>query len=207
MSFWELAAYCVGLGLLELENMQAGQFMLSRPSVVGALIGLLTGRLVEGARMGVFLELLFLDQAPMGGIIPPSGLVAAGAGVLLMAGAGLEFSMAFALSILLGYAYSRLQLPLRNMRNSWNGKIDAAADRGKTDLSGWIVKALVSETAACTVLLLAGIPVAATAGNWLWNNGPGQIRSALVFACSTAPWLGMAALLFRFKPRLSAGER
>ena len=66
--------------LLELDAVQAGQFLLSRPAIVGPLLGWLNGCAAEGARLGILIELIYIDFIPVGGVIPPNGAVAAAVG-------------------------------------------------------------------------------------------------------------------------------
>jgi mannose PTS system EIIC component len=66
-------AFCAGtLGaLLWLDRYQIGQFMISRPIVVGPIIGWALGDIALGLAVGVLFEVLWLRRPPIGGFIAP----------------------------------------------------------------------------------------------------------------------------------------
>ena len=74
---------CLLAALLELDTTYAGQWLISRPIIAGPLFGLITGDLMAGIQVGVFAELLFVDISPLGGIIPPSGVMTAAIPMIL----------------------------------------------------------------------------------------------------------------------------
>ncbi|MBW1784715.1 MAG: PTS sugar transporter subunit IIC [Deltaproteobacteria bacterium] len=189
MSFGELAVLCCFCAVLELDNVQAGQFMVSRPSVVGALLGLIAGRLLEGLQIGLWTELLFLDRTPMGESVPTNGLVAAGAGVLVLEYSGLEIPVAFAMGIALGMTYSKVEIWLRNRRSARSRKIARE-----------IIKSLTIECCCCWLFLFFGVILAGIVGKLLWNMSCEQVRLAADLAYGAVPWLGLAALIFKFQP-------
>jgi len=66
--------------LLNLDRQVCGPFMVSRPLVVGLVIGFLTGEWRYGAWMGLSVELLWLALLPLGGqLTPNSGLAVSAA--------------------------------------------------------------------------------------------------------------------------------
>lgn len=66
--------------LLNLDRQVCGPFMISRPLVVGLVIGFLTGEWRSGAWMGLSVELLWLALLPLGGqLTPNSGLAVSAA--------------------------------------------------------------------------------------------------------------------------------
>ncbi len=204
MSLCELTVLCCFCAVLELDNVQAGQFMVSRPSVVGTLLGLATGRLLQGMQIGLWTELLFLDRNPMGGSIPPNGLVAAAGGVLILGYSGLEVSIAFVMGIMLGLIYPKVDIWLRNRRSAWNQKIEntlgqkALMSEGRMPL--YVMKSLTMECCCCWMFLLLGVVLAGAAGKFFWHISSVQIRSAVDFAYGAVPWLGLAAIVFKFQP-------
>ena len=66
-------AFCAGtLGaLLWLDRYQIGQIMISRPIVVGPIIGVALGDIPLGLAVGVLFEVLWLRRPPIGGFIAP----------------------------------------------------------------------------------------------------------------------------------------
>lgn len=66
--------------LLNLDRQVCGPFMISRPLVVGLVIGFLTGEWRCGTWMGLSVELLWLALLPLGGqLTPNSGLAVSAA--------------------------------------------------------------------------------------------------------------------------------
>lgn len=68
-------------GLLALDNVSAGQTMVSRPLPVGFLVGSLLGDPLTGTQVGALLELYLLVVVPAGGGRNPEGSVATAVGV------------------------------------------------------------------------------------------------------------------------------
>ena len=58
------------LGLLSLDVTAIGQFMVSRPIVVGPLVGLVTGHPELGLTLGALTELLWIADVPVGSHLP-----------------------------------------------------------------------------------------------------------------------------------------
>jgi mannose/fructose/N-acetylgalactosamine-specific phosphotransferase system component IIC len=58
------------LGLLSLDVSAAGQFMISRPIVVGPLVGFLLGYPTLGLEMGALIEIIWIGDLPVGAHLP-----------------------------------------------------------------------------------------------------------------------------------------
>jgi mannose/fructose/N-acetylgalactosamine-specific phosphotransferase system component IIC len=168
-------------GLLGLDAVQAGQFLLSRPAFVGPLLGWLNGCPLEGARLGILIELLYIDFIPVGGVVPPNGAAAAAAAVLAHAG-GLAPSLAFFLGLGAGVAFSPVEYRLRAARSAWNPLVEAQVSGGVFALRSWLARAMLVENAA--LALLPGIA---------------RLYPGTDFAYSLMPWLGLSGLYFRFR--------
>lgn len=93
-------------GLVGLDGTSVGQFMISRPLVVGTLTGWLAGEPLMGAAIGTVLEIYLLVSFPTGGSRFPEGatatVVAVGAAE---AGAGAE---ALALGVAVGLVWGHV---------------------------------------------------------------------------------------------------
>jgi len=186
-------------GLLGLDAVQAGQFLFSRPAFVGTVLGWLNGCPLEGARLGILLELLYIDFIPVGGVVPPNGTAAAAVGVLAHSAGGLAPSLSFFIGIAAGVAYAPLESQVRASRSRLNALIEAQVSSGDFRLRRWLARALLIENAVmgAYVLTLAGL--AALLGRlpglaWLY---PGTD-----FAFSLMPWLGLSGLYFRFRTQI-----
>jgi len=182
-------------GLLGLDAVQSGQFLLSRPVFVGTMLGWLNGCPLEGARIGILLELLYIDFIPVGGVVPPNGAAAAAAGVLAHA-AGLAPSLAFFIGAAAGVAYSPVENRLRFSRSSWSRRIEEQVSSGDLNLSRWLARAMLSESLALTAYSVCWAALAAVAAR---VPGIGVLYPGTDFAYSLMPWLGLSGLYFRFR--------
>ena len=182
-------------GLLGLDAVQAGQFLLSRPAFVGPLLGWLNGCPLEGARLGVLIELLYIDFIPVGGVVPPNGAAAAAAAVLAFAG-GLAASLSFFLGLAAGVAFSPVEYRLRAARSAWNPLIEAEVRGGVFALRRWLARAMLIENAALAVYALAWAGLGAALA---LLPGITRLYPGADFAYSLMPWLGLSGLYFRFR--------
>ena len=186
-------------GLLELDSVQAGQFLLSRPALIGPLLGVLNGCVLEGARLGILIELIYIDFIPVGGIVPPNGAVAAAVGVLAHAWAGLAPSLAFFTGLLAGAMYSFVEYRLRSFRSRRNVVIEAEIRAGRERLNYWVADALLGESAAVSVYVFSFSAAVVLAGSAFKLEA---LTPAMNFAYSLMPWLGLSGLYFRFRTQM-----
>ncbi|MHB0997159.1 MAG: PTS sugar transporter subunit IIC [Elusimicrobiales bacterium] len=186
-------------GLLGLDAVQAFQFLLSRPAFVGPVLGLLNGCPVEGAKIGILLELLYIDFIPVGGVVPPNGTAAAAAGVLACSAGGLPPSLSFFIGLAAGVAYGPLEYRLRAARSPWNARVEAQVAAGDLNLGRWLAAAMFAESAAMTLYVLAWTAAAAAL-----SRLPGLpfLYPGTDFAYSLMPWLGLSGLYFRFRTQV-----
>jgi len=186
-------------GLLGLDAVQAFQFLLSRPAFVGPVLGLLNSCPAEGAKIGILLELLYIDFIPVGGVVPPNGTAAAAAGLLAHSAGGLAPSLSFFIGLAAGVAYAPLEYRLRAARSPWNARVEAQVAGGDFNLKRWLAGALLAESAAMTLYVLAWTGAAAAVG---LLQGLPRLYPATDFAYSLMPWLGMSGLYFRFRTQV-----
>lgn len=193
---------CIFAAALELDSTYAFQFLLSRPIIAGPLFGLFTGDVMAGIQVGVFAELLFADISPLGGIIPPNGVVCTVIPVILYS-LGIELYFGFFLGVLAACAYGFTDKFMRKTRFKWlvfwEKKImqhPSAVNRTvwMSLLSSFVVNLIFISVCAwlCTQLMyrvFAYIPLKA--------------HYACKFAYMAVPWIGLAALIpaFRLKTR------
>jgi len=185
-------------GLLGLDSVQAGQFLLSRPAFVGPVLGWLNGCPLEGARLGILLELLYIDFIPVGGVVPPNGTAAAAAAVLAHT-AGLAPSLSFFVGLAAGALFSPLDYRLRSARSAWNPLVEAQVRAGVFSLRRWVARSLLIENAAMAAYVFAWFAAAA-----LLAQVPGLARlyPGTDFAYALMPWLGLSGLYFRFRTQI-----
>lgn len=186
-------------GLLGLDAVQAGQFLFSRPAFVGPVLGWLNGCPLEGARLGILLELLYIDFIPVGGVVPPNGTAAAAVGVLAHSAGGLPPSLSFFIGMAAGAAYAPFESQVRASRSRLNAAIEAQVSAGDFSLRRWLARAMLIENAALGAYVLVLTGFAALLGlvpglAWFYTGSD--------FAYSLIPWLGLSGLYFRFRTQV-----
>ncbi len=192
-------------GIFHLDNVQFGQFFLARPAFMGIVTGFMNGCPLEGAVMGVLIELLYSDFLPLGGAVPPNGLVAASAAVLLYAYSFENISLAFFVAVLAGAFYSKIEFFLRKKRSAWNGEMEKEISENRFKINKWIAKAFAMESLSVAVFVMGFSFVFQTAKKF--------VDFAMVFpitdlAFSLLPWILLTALVLKFGRQVrSAKER
>ncbi len=193
---------CILAALLELDTTYAGQLTFSRPIIAGPLFGLITGDLMAGVQVGVFTELLFADISPLGGIIPPSGVMTAAIPMILYS-LGIELYFGFFLGVLAGIAYAHLDKWMRKARFTWMVFLEKNAASRPGDINRTVVLLLIS----VFLLNLIFVSVCAWVCTRLMYNIvayiPLKAYAAFKFAYMAVPWIGLATLIpgFRLKTR------
>ena len=89
------------IALLILENYGYGYWMISRPIVGGALLGLIMGNLPVGLLVGGSVELMFMGVLPIGGSVPPNAQIAGliGTAFAILAGGKAEIGITLAIPV------------------------------------------------------------------------------------------------------------
>ena len=189
-------------GLLQLDNVQAGQLLISRPAFVGPALGWLNGCPVEGAKIGLLTELIYLDFIPVGGVVPPNGLVAAAVGVLGFAWGGLPESAAFFSGILAGFLYGNVEYRFREWRSAWISGIEAQARSGTLRLERRLAGSLLAESVVSGSYIFIFSGLLALLSGLIFRADFTTSFRALDFAYSLMPWLGLSGLYFRFRTQV-----
>ncbi len=114
------------LAFLSLDATAVGQFMVSRPIVVGPLVGLLTGQPSLGLQMGALIELIWIGEVAVGAHLPMdllmlTGVSVAFAGELCTRSVDPESAMTFAIgaAIPLAALSTELEMVLRKLHVRW----------------------------------------------------------------------------------------
>lgn len=171
------------IALLELDSVHAGQFMLSRPIVLGALLGLLFQRLELGFSLGALVEMFSLEALPVGGHVPANATIAAGAALLFALGPSpVPVEAAFPAGMASGWAYRWLDARARERRG-------AAASPG-----GAVLMGILSQFASTALFLFLAVVFLRPLLCWGWPWAPDFVSEGLRFALTLAPWLGTAVL-------------
>jgi mannose/fructose/N-acetylgalactosamine-specific phosphotransferase system component IIC len=197
VSVWASTAAGAGaISLLELDAASIGPFLLSRPFVVGPLVGWLCGDPMTGSVLGGVFEALTLEELPLGGRLDFSAPVAAGAAAWLAAGpAALPGEAAFLAGLAAGWAHARLERRLRRGRGSHARRVEADLGAGRSPSLGAELAASLSAQAAATfVLAFSALAAFGPALSRLWPSLPEFLRAGARTAFLAAPWIGAGSL-------------
>jgi hypothetical protein len=193
-----LAAGAAVVAAAELDSTLAFQLMVSRPIVLGPILGLALGNPLLGAFVGLVVELLSHDKIPIGGLIPANATVSVGAGLLLALGPGaVALPVAVPAGLFLGWLHERaVDSPLRRRRGRVALEIAARLGRGEpVGLGGFVVRELCVQFAANLALLGVALVVLKPLGTLAWAVLAGTaFGSGLWAAVLIAPWFGVGML-------------
>lgn len=191
------------LAVLELDAAHAGQFMLSRPIVIGPALGLALGNGGLGAGIGVLCELFSLGELPVGGHLPVNATVSAGAALLLALGpGGVPPELAFPGGLALGWIHKRLETALRRRRNRLGRVVEERLSRGeKPSLGGLAARELGMQALMTLAVLVLAVMARPLLGQG-WPLIPETLRDGLKAGFALSPWLGLAALVVSLRGAL-----
>lgn len=192
--------------LLNLDRQVFGPFMVSRPLVVGFVIGLMIGEWQYGAWLGLSVELLWLALLPLGGELTPNSglavsaaLIAWAAGPFAPAVGGHQIETGLVAAFLTVPLWARLFTRL----DRFNRRL---ADRRlalvRADLAAGREPQFFSRNLQGLWLTLAGNLAALTAAvivnGWLFRLAlrllPDQALTSLGFLYEFIPLLGLVAM-------------
>lgn len=185
------AAACAVLAALELDATLVAQILISRPLVMGAVLGVLTGAPQAGLLFGAAFELLSLCDLPVGGCLTWSAPVAAGTATVIASGGG-DISLSFAAGVGAGALHSRVEA-FERARRAATG--DALVSR-VTDGGGLgpALGASLVRHAAMTLAVVGGVVAAAGALSSWWASAPEFLRGGADFMATSAPWIGLSGV-------------
>jgi mannose/fructose/N-acetylgalactosamine-specific phosphotransferase system component IIC len=95
--------------LINLDNVSLFQFLISRPSFTGLVVGYLNNTVMEGFILGVLIEFLFLDFVPIGGVPLPNPSISTTISILILPYYNGEIYIPFFIGILVGEVYSYIE--------------------------------------------------------------------------------------------------
>jgi mannose/fructose/N-acetylgalactosamine-specific phosphotransferase system component IIC len=190
-------AGAAGIAALELDAASIGTFLLSRPFVVGPLVGWARGDVYSGAALGVVFEALTLAELPLGGCLDLSASVAAGTAAWLACGvSGVPLEAAFLAGLAAGWAHARAERRLRAARGALARRAEDALRAGRPEgLGAKLASALAVQAAATFAVSLFFIAASAALLPALWRRLPefALVGARTAFLC--APWIGAGGLV------------
>jgi PTS system mannose-specific IIC component len=148
-------------GVLALDATSAGQFMVSRPLVSGALAGWVFGDATTGLVVGALLELYLLVSFPSGGARFPEGATAT---VVAVAAAAAGGPGAIPIGVAIGLVWGQVGGASISLLRKLNGRLVPAPDTARPErVVATHVGALALDFARGTLVTFAG----ALAGRWV----------------------------------------
>ena len=189
------------ISILELDR-HAGGFMISRPLVVGPLLGWAFGQAELGATVGVLVELISLESIPLGAALTPNATVAVGAVLLLSLGRNpVPLSFAFPAGLFAGWAFREVETWIVQRRAVLAREADRCLERVEEPLyTEYVMAGLAGQFLATGACLVSVVLVARPLLSWAWPFTPDLIQKALTFALAAAPILGLATLAGALRP-------
>ena len=173
-----------------------GTTLLSRPLVLGPLVGLALGDLHQGILIGASLELIFMGNIKVGAAIPPDvvtgGVLGTAFAILSGKGAAIALALAVPISILAEMLLSALFV----FRSTFNKLFAVYAEEGNYQkvqrlhlLSGTLKPLLMGLIGWLSLQLGAG------AMKSVLDHIPGWVNAGLQVAGNVLPALGFALLM------------
>lgn len=135
----QLVLVSILTGILSCDTIAIGQFMLSRPIIVGPIIGLCLGNPYVGFIIGICVELIWARIIPVGGSIPPDSslttALATASAVFSISNFRTDISSAIILALVIsipcGILFKAVELKIRLANSSVIDKIKADIMKGK----------------------------------------------------------------------------
>lgn len=188
-------------GFLNLDNVSAFQFLVSRPSFVGAVIGYLFGYPVQGFLIGMLLELVILDFTPVGGVCIPNGTAAVTVSVLLLSRTNPY--LAFFLGLMAGAGYSYVEKYLRGFRNRFNSICENMIERYDFNLWKVIVLSMILDVIVFSIYLAISV--------YILSFIAIKLNTDYVFKVSKTALIGtvfitLTSLYFKFKTQVGKND-
>ncbi|HOL61746.1 MAG TPA: PTS sugar transporter subunit IIC [Elusimicrobiales bacterium] len=188
-------------GLLNLDNVSAFQFLVSRPSFAGAVIGYLSGYPVQGFLIGMLLELVILDFTPVGGVTIPNGTVAVIVSVLLLPKTNPY--LAFFLGLIAGEGYSYVEKYLRGFRNRFNSICENMIERYDFNLWKVITLSMILDVIVFSIYSIISI--------YILSFVAIKLNTDYVFKVSKIALIGtvfitLTSLYFKFKTQVGKND-
>ena len=196
-----LIGFCALVALLELDTTYVGQLLISRPFVVGAVLGVLTGDLFLGLQVGIFTELIYIDYLPIGGVVPPSGAITVAIAILMNHFFGMNIYFAFFAGIVCGQIFSFVEKFLRKKRGDLLDSIESRLIDCEITPANVIFKSIITEFVFVFVFLILAICALGPLFNYLHNDISEKIHMAFKFAYYIVPWVGLCGLFLSFSTK------
>ena len=218
---FELVLICGVLALLEMDTTYLGQFLFSRPTCAGAIMGYLCGDFFLGLQAGIFTELIFIDFVPVGGVVPPSGAICAGIAVILAGFFGIQISLAFFIGLICSLLFSRIEKNIRRYRSKllpdvekklYNGlmmpfltpgssQYEKMKEEGSLSPLILIIQSFLMEYLVVFAFVLTMASVLGPSLLKFSKHIPETVSIAFNFSYFLVPWIGLSMLFISFSTK------
>jgi fructoselysine and glucoselysine-specific PTS system IID component len=173
-----------------------GTTLLSRPLVLGPLVGLVLGDVTQGVMIGATLELIFMGNIKVGAAIPPDiitgGVLGTAFAIMAHKGPAIALALAVPISILSEMVISGLFV----FRSIFNKKFNQLAEEGDYKniqrlhiLSGLLKPLLMG------IIIFVALQLGSAAIKSFLDLIPAWVQSGLQVAGNMLPALGFALLM------------
>ncbi len=196
-----LIGFCALVSLLELDTTYVGQLLISRPLIIGSILGALTGNLFLGLQVGIFTELIYIDYLPIGGVVPPSGAITAAVAILMNYCFSMDIYFAFFVGILCGQLHAFLEKFLRSYRDKILDTIELDLIDHKITPGKVMFKNIIIEFAATWIFLFLAMIIFGPLFTYLHEDISEKIHVAFKFSYYIAPWIGLCGLFLSFSTK------
>lgn len=201
---FELVIACLLLSLLEMDTTYLGQFLFSRPTCVGAIMGYLCGDFFLGLQLGVFTELLLVDFMPIGGVVPPSGAICAGIAVILSCYFAVSVYFAFFIGLLVSLLFSYVEKLLRKFRSRILPAVEKQLVECSLTPAKLLTQSFVLEYLTVFTFVLTLITILGPLFFHIREMIPQRLHVACQFSYFLVPWIGLAMMFVSFSNKQKA---
>lgn len=163
------------------------------PLCLGFLVGVITGRPLEGAILGAQIGMLYLGMIAVGGTIPANQQIAGTVGVSFALLGGLEFEMALAIATAAGIAFSSFSTMVNTISIFFANWSMALVKQCKIK-QAWRVGFLapLSVFLIHTVFMFSVISIGTAAAEAISGAIPDWLNTGMAAAAGTLPAIGLA---------------
>lgn len=196
-----LIGFCALIAFIDLDTTYVGQLLISRPLFIGVLLGALTGNLFLGLQIGIFTELIYIDYLPIGGVVPPSGVITTATSLLMNYFFRMDIYFAFFIGIICGQSFAFLEKFVRNRRSKMLDKLEKKLVDKKITPGGIIFRNILMEFFVTFVFLILCMVVFGPLFTYLHEDISEKVHNAFKFAYYVMPWVGLCALLLSFSTK------
>lgn len=170
--------------------------LLSRPLVLGPLVGAVLGDFTQGVIMGASLELIFMGNIKVGAAIPPDVITGGVLGTAFAILSGQGVAVALALAVPISILAEMLVSGLFIVRSAFNKKFAEAAEAGdfvrfqRLHIASGLLKPLLMG-----VVVFLALQLGAGVMKTFLETIPAWVNTSLHVAGNMLPALGIALLM------------